>query len=118
MLVGDGAFQMTGQEISTLIRNGHTPIIIVLDNHGYGTERFLQKGQWKYNEIASWNYWKLPEVYGAGKGYLVTTEGEFVSAFEEAWNDRTQLHLIQAKLVENDASQTLLRLAHRLGQRV
>jgi indolepyruvate decarboxylase len=118
VIAGDGAFQMTGQEMSTLIRYGHAPIIIVLDNHGYGTERFLQEGKWEYNEIASWNYSKLPDVYGGGKGHFVETEGAFDKALEEAWSDPSQLHLIHAKLVENDASQTLLRLAHRLGQRV
>jgi indolepyruvate decarboxylase len=118
VIAGDGAFQMTGQEMSNLIRLGFSPIIIVLDNHGYGTERFLQAGTWKYNEIAVWNYSKLPEVYGGGKGYLVTNEEEFDRVLAEAWADRSQLHLIHAKLVENDASRTLLRLADRLGQRV
>jgi indolepyruvate decarboxylase len=118
VIAGDGAFQMTGQEMSTLIRNGHAPIIIVLDNHGYGTERFLQVGTWKYNEIAVWKYSKLPDVYGGGKGYYVETEEQFDAALVEAWNDRSQLHLIHAKLVENDASHTLMRLAERLGQRV
>lgn len=118
VIAGDGAFQMTGQEMSTLIREGYSPIIIVLDNHGYGTERFLQEGTWKYNEIAVWKYSKLPEVYGGGKGYVVQNEAEFDAALTQAWNDRTQLHLIHAKLVENDASRTLRRLADRLGQRV
>jgi indolepyruvate decarboxylase len=118
VIAGDGAFQMTGQEMSSLIRLKFSPVIIVLDNHGYGTERFLQKGTWKYNEIAVWNYSKLPEVYGGGKGYLVTNEEEFDRALSEAWADKSQLHLIHAKLVENDASRTLLRLAERLGQHV
>lgn len=118
VIVGDGAFQMTGQEMSTLIRCKFSPIIIVLDNHGYGTERFLQEGTWKYNEIAVWHYSKLPEVYGGGKGYLVTDEAEFDAAIDAAWNDRSCLHLIHAKLIENDASSTLKRLAERLGQRV
>jgi indolepyruvate decarboxylase len=115
VIAGDGAFQMTGQEMSSLIRLGYSPIIIVLDNHGYGTERFLQKGTWKYNEIAVWNYSKLPDVYGAGKGYYVVNEAEFDEALNAAWDDRSQLHIIHAKLAENDASQTLLRLAERLG---
>ncbi len=118
VIAGDGAFQMTGQEMSTLIREGYSPIIIVLDNHGYGTERFLQEGTWKYNEIAVWNYSKLPEVYGGGKGHIVRNEAEFDAALREAWDDRSQLHLIHAKLVENDASKTLRRLADRLGQRI
>ncbi len=118
VVCGDGAFQMTGNELSTLIRNNFSPILIILDNHGYGTERYLHAGEWKYNEIHPWNYHRLPELYGAGKGYLVSTEGEFLAALESAWNDRTQCHIIHAKLVEGDASKTLLRLAERLGAKV
>jgi acyl-CoA reductase-like NAD-dependent aldehyde dehydrogenase len=40
------------------------------------------------------------------------------AAIDAAWNDRSCLHLIHAKLIENDASSTLKRLAERLGQRV
>ena len=47
-----------------------SPILIVLDNHGYGTERYLQEGEWKYNEIHPWNYHKLPAVYGGGTSRL------------------------------------------------
>ncbi len=118
VLCGDGAFQMTGNELSTLVRNKFSPILIILDNHGYGTERYLHAGDWKYNEILPWNYYRLPELYGAGKGYLVSSEGEFLAALESAWNDRTQCHVIHAKLVEGDASKTLLRLAERLGAKV
>ncbi|MDE0865648.1 MAG: thiamine pyrophosphate-binding protein [Rubripirellula sp.] len=116
VLVGDGAFQMTGQELSTLIANGHSPIIILLDNHGYGTERYLHAGDWKYNEINPWNYSELLKVYGGGIGHCVSTEGEFSNALEVAWNDRVQTHMIHAKLLENDASQTLKKLAARMGE--
>ncbi len=118
VLCGDGAFQMTGNEMSTLVRNHFSPIIIVLDNHGYGTERYLHAGQWKYNEILPWNYHRLPDLYGSGRGYLIQTEGEFLEALDQAWNDRSQLHVLHAKLAEGDASRTLLRLADRLGARV
>ncbi len=118
VLCGDGAFQMTGNELSTLVRNNFSPILIILDNHGYGTERYLHAGEWKYNEILPWNYYRLPELYGRGKGYLVQNEGEFLTALDQAWNDRSGVHIIHAKLVEGDASKTLLRLAERLGARV
>ncbi len=118
VICGDGAFQMTGNELSSIVRNRFSPIIILLDNHGYGTERYLHAGDWKYNEIHPWNYARLTEVYGGGQGYLVQTEGEFVQALQHAWGDRSQFHLIQAKLSEGDASRTLLRLADRLGARV
>ena len=118
VLVGDGAFQMTGQELSTLIASGHAPLIIVLDNHGYGTERYLHAGDWKYNEINPWNYCELLNVYGGGVGHQVCTEGEFAQALEVAWNDTSQPHMIQAKLLENDASETLKKLAERMGEHV
>lgn len=117
-ICGDGAFQMTGQELSTIVRHGFAPILIILDNHGYGTERYLHEGEWEYNEINPWNYHKLPEIYGGGRGYLVSTEGEFAEALAEAWNDTSCVQVIQAKLSEGDASTTLLRLAERLGDRV
>ncbi len=118
VLVGDGAFQMTGQELSTLIRRGHNPIIILLDNHGYGTERYLHAGDWKYNEIAKWDYGKLMQVYGRGRSYEVATRSEFNSAIESAWSDCEVPHLIHAKLEENDASETLKKLAARMGEKV
>ena len=109
---------MTGQELSTLIAKGHAPVIILLDNHGYGTERYLQAGQWKYNEINPWNYCDLLKAYGGGVGHLVLTEGEFEQALDLAWNDRSQTHMIHAKLLENDASRTLKKLAARMGEQV
>jgi len=118
VIVGDGAFQMTGQELSTLIRLKHSPIIIVLDNHGYGTERFLHAGTWKYNEIQRWNHVKLLEAYGGGVGVQVETEAAFEAALNAAWSDTAATHLIQAKLEEGDASDTLLKLAKRMGKTV
>ena len=119
VLVGDGAFQMTGQELSSLVRDGHAPIVIVLDNHGYGTERYLHEGEWKYNEIQPWDYGQVFALYGGGgRSHRVATEAEFAEALQIAWGDPDQPHLIHAKLAENDASETLTKLARRLGQRV
>jgi indolepyruvate decarboxylase len=118
VLVGDGAFQMTGMELSTIVRHGFDPIVIVLDNRGYGTERFLHAGDWEYNEINPWRYHLLPEVLGGGHGYEVRTEAEFDRALNDAWNDRSQMSLIQVHLSRDDASKALQRLAARLSLRV
>jgi indolepyruvate decarboxylase len=118
VLVGDGAFQMTGQELSTLMGRGHNPIVIILDNHGYGTERYLHEGEWKYNEIQPWNYVELTKVYGRGVGKVVANEGEFHAALHAAWKDVDQPYIIQAKLMENDASDTLKKLASRMSRQV
>jgi len=118
VIVGDGAFQMTGLELSTAVRRGLAPIVIVLDNGGYGTERFLHSGEWKYNDIHHWKYHKLPELLGGGTGYEVRTEAEFDRAITAAWNDRKGMSLIQAHIPLKDASDALKRLTARLSERV
>ncbi|HET6879293.1 MAG TPA: thiamine pyrophosphate-binding protein [Pirellulales bacterium] len=117
VIVGDGAFQMTGNELSTIVRRGYHSIVILLDNKGYGTERILHPGDFKYNEVHGWAYHKLPEVFGGGKGYEVHTEGDFDRALAAAWNDK-QMHLIQAHIPLNDCSPPLCRLAEHLRKRV
>jgi indolepyruvate decarboxylase len=118
VICGDGAFQMTGMELSTIVRRGLAPIVIVLDNKGYGTERFLHEGDWQYNNIHPWKYHRLPEVLGGGSGYEVRTEGEFDAALNKSWNDRTSASLIQAHIPLHDASDALKRLTERLSKRV
>jgi TPP-dependent 2-oxoacid decarboxylase len=54
VIVGDGAFQMTGMEISTITRFALNPVIIVLNNNGYGTERPMLDGP--FNDVLRWNY--------------------------------------------------------------
>ena len=118
VVCGDGAFQMTGQELSTLIRHQFDPLIIVLDNKGYGTERRIHQGPWKFNDIQPWDYHRLPEVYGGGQGYVVRTEGEFDSALKSAWNDRSGPSLLQVHLQTDDHSAALHRLSEKLADRV
>jgi indolepyruvate decarboxylase len=117
-ICGDGAFQMTGNELSTIVRHGFAPIIIILDNHGYGTERFLHAGDWKFNEIHTWHYHRLPEIYSSGKGYLVEDSKSFDEALAAAWKDTSCVQIIHAKLAEGDASETLRRLAQRMSEQV
>ncbi|MEX1042124.1 MAG: thiamine pyrophosphate-binding protein [Pirellulaceae bacterium] len=117
-IVGDGAFQMTGMELSTIVRHRFDPVVIVLDNHGYGTERWLHPGTWKYNEIHPWAYSKLPEVLQGGTGYEVRTEREFHLALETAWADPSGMSIIHVHLSAEDASKTLHRLGARLGKNV
>jgi len=118
VIVGDGAFQMTGMEMSTIIRRHLNPLIIVLDNEGYGTERFLHEGEWEYNNVHPWKYSQLPNLLGGGTGYEVRTEGEFEAALTKAWEDRSALTLIHAHIPRNEGSDALTRLAVKLSERV
>ena len=117
VIVGDGAFQMTGMELSTIVRNKFPAIVIVLDNKGYGTERFLHPGN-SFNDIHPWAYHKLPQVLGGGTGYEVRTEGEFDEALSKAWADTSGMSLIQVHLDPADHSPALERLTEKLSKRV
>ena len=53
-LIGDGSFQMTAQEVSTMIRYGLNPIIFLINNGGYTIEVEIHDGP--YNPIKNWDY--------------------------------------------------------------
>jgi indolepyruvate decarboxylase len=115
VLVGDGAFQMTGMEVATLARYGQNPIIVVLDNGGYGTERPMLDGA--YNDVATWHFWKIPEILGTGLGIRVTTEIEMDAALKRAHANSAGVSIIQVMLDRNDHSPALQRLTATLGDR-
>jgi indolepyruvate decarboxylase len=115
VLVGDGAFQMTGMELSTAVRLGFNPIVIVLNNGGYSTERFLQEGP--FNDLHDWRYHDLPAVFGGGFGAEVRTEGELEEALERALaNDAVSL--LNVRLAKDDISPALDRLTSNLRKRI
>ncbi|MEZ6034342.1 MAG: thiamine pyrophosphate-dependent enzyme [Planctomycetaceae bacterium] len=113
VLVGDGAFQMTCMELSTTVRMGFNPIVVVLNNKGYSTERFIQEGP--FNDILNWNYHKLPELLGSGWGFEVFTEGDLEKAFSAAFANQDTFSLINVHLDKHDVSPALKRLASRLA---
>ena len=56
-----------------------SPIVIVLDNQGYGTERLLHPGEFSFNEIQPWRYHKLPEVLAIADRIVVMRGGRVVA---------------------------------------
>jgi len=106
-LIGDGGFQMTAMELSTAVRYRLDPIIILFNNHGYGTERPLLEGE--YNEIQNWEYTMIPKLLGGGKGDKVTTEDGFDDALEKALLKRGEFTVIEVELDKTDYSPALQR---------
>jgi indolepyruvate decarboxylase len=115
VLVGDGAFQMSISELSVIASRGLNPIIFVLNNHGYSTERCLADGA--FNDIRNWNYHKAVEVIGGGTGFHVTTEEELESAVNQAMGSR-ELTLINVDVDEGDISASLKRMAATHAKRI
>ena len=116
VLVGDGAFQMTGMELSTVARYGLNPIIVLLNNRGYGTERHMQDGP--YNDLWPWHYSRIPEILGAGRGWQVQTQAELQTALREAQAWTRSFCLLEVHLQPFDRSPALDRLAARLAERL
>lgn len=114
VFVGDGAFQMTGHELATAAKYGLNPIVFVLNNKGYTTERFINEGP--YNDIHEWAYHLLPQVLRKGWGCEVRTEGELEEALETAWGHTQSFSLINVHLDKLDRSKALERLATRLSE--
>lgn len=115
VLVGDGAFQMSCTELSTIVAKKLNPVIIVLNNHGYSTERLLADGP--FNDLAEWEYHKIIELIGGGVGVKVETEEEFDKALEDALQSKT-LFIINVLLDSKDISLALKRITETLAKKV
>ena len=111
-IVGDGDFQMSGMEIGTATRYGLDPIVILLNNHGYGIERPLLEGE--FNDVCEWHYHKLSEVIPGGQTRHCKTEEDLLRAVQEAFSSRGSWWLIEAELEKSDLSTPLRRFTEFL----
>ena len=114
VLVGDGAFQMSVSEISTIIERGLNPIIFVLNNGGYTTERFLLDGP--FNDIRNWEYHKVGELFGDCQGFKITTESELDDAVATALDLKVP-SVLNVVVESTDVSSALQRLTAGLSER-
>ncbi|MEM7007762.1 MAG: thiamine pyrophosphate-binding protein [Thermodesulfobacteriota bacterium] len=115
--VGDGSFQLTAQEVSTIIRYELNPIIFLLNNGGYTIEVEIHDGP--YNNIKNWDYAGLIDVFNAGEGNgwstRVTTEGELQKAIKTALAHKNGPSLIEVILDRDDCSKELLEWGSRVA---
>lgn len=115
VVVGDGAFAMTGMEIAGCAFHGVHPVVIVLDNAGYGTQRPIMDGP--FNDIPALQSEHLPAVLGLGQAWRVRTEREFEEALRAALASE-ELSIIHVCLAAGDCSPGLARLGAALARRV
>jgi indolepyruvate decarboxylase len=113
VLVGDGAFQMTGVEISTMVRLGLNPIILILNNDGYGTMRKIRNGS--FNEITRWNYGKICDLVGGGTATTVSSNGEFDEALRNAHGSET-VRVIELMIDPGDVSPQLETISREVAR--
>ncbi len=112
VLVGDGAFQMTGLELSTAVRFGLAAVVVLLNNAGYTTEHLMLDGP--FNDVLPWRHHRLPELLGAGRAFLVATEDDLDRALAATAETETYC-LLDVTLDPRDVSPALRCLTDRLG---
>jgi TPP-dependent 2-oxoacid decarboxylase len=113
VLVGDGAFQMTGTELSTSIRFGLDPIVVIFENGGYAIERLMVDGS--FNDILAWDHLRLVDLFGAGTGFQVHTEVDLDRALDGALASPGAPAIIRVMLDPRDTSPATRRLAERFA---
>jgi alpha-keto-acid decarboxylase len=113
LLIGDGAAQLTVQELGTFSREGLSPVIVVVNNDGYTVERMIHGKDEPYNDIVSWSWADIPTALGVTNHltFRAQTYGELDDAFVAAAEQRDRMVLIEAIVPRLDAPDLLNELA-------
>ncbi|CAG8437341.1 1776_t:CDS:2 [Acaulospora colombiana] len=116
LFVGDGSFQVTAQEISTIIRHNLNPVIFLINNNGFTIERMLHGIKRKYNDIAQWKFDQTLEYFGGsnevGRTVKLATKSDFksfVSSILPATPSRIQF--VEVMMDKYDAPRALIGTA-------
>jgi len=107
VLVGDGAFQMTGWELGNARRYGLDPVVIVFNNASWEMLRTFQPES-RFNDLGRWDFAAMCAGMG-GDGHRVGTRAELKAALERAWATRGRFQLLDVTLQPGELSPTLQR---------
>ncbi|KAG5983888.1 hypothetical protein E4U55_006873 [Claviceps digitariae] len=115
LFVGDGSFQLTAQEVSTMIRHKLNVIIFVICNEGFTIERFIHGMDASYNDIVAWDNKGLIDVFG-GTGlvqtYSIKTKDELDSLFANpTFNASGKMQFVELHMPKEDAPRSLVMTA-------
>ncbi|MQX37527.1 indolepyruvate/phenylpyruvate decarboxylase [Roseospira navarrensis] len=114
ILVGDGAFQMTGWELATCARHGWAPIVVVFNNASWEMLRTFQP-EGRYNDLDVLPFARLAAGLG-GRGYSVSTRAELAAALREARADTSRFQLLDVAIARGEISDTLARFVAAIKQ--
>lgn len=119
LLSGDGAAQLTIQELGSMLRDGLRPIIVLLNNDGYTVERAIHGAQQRYNNIARWNWTHIPHALshdGQAECWRVSETVQLAEALEAAAHHH-RLALIEVMLPKTDLPDLLRDVTRSLEAR-
>ncbi|KAF1946659.1 pyruvate decarboxylase [Clathrospora elynae] len=118
LFTGDGSFQLTAQEVSTMIRNKLNPIIFVICNKGYTIERLIHGWNDAYNDVQEWKYKDIPAVFGAEPGSVLTYRVKSKEEVEKLFKDEEfssgetkKMRFVELVMPWDDAPAALIKVA-------
>jgi indolepyruvate decarboxylase len=107
ILVGDGAFQMTGWELGNAARIGCDPIVLVFNNASWEMLRTFEPAG-RFNDLSRWDFAHMASGMG-GCGHAVHTRADLVAALRLAHATRGRFQLLDIRLAPGVLSPTLAR---------
>jgi indolepyruvate decarboxylase len=107
ILVGDGAFQMTGWELGNCQRYGWDPIVLLFNNASWEMLRTFQPES-GFNDLGHWGFAEMAGGMG-GDGVRVNTRAELKAALDKAVATRGRFQLIDITIPRGVLSETLAR---------
>lgn len=119
LITGDGAAQLTIQELGSMLRDGQRLLMIVLNNDGYTVERAIHGAEQRYNDIARWDWAALPhalDVERRAQSWRVTEDIQLHEALERAAKG-DRLTLIDVILPKQELPALLQAVARALEAR-
>ncbi|OJE47389.1 indolepyruvate decarboxylase [Bacillus luti] len=119
LIIGDGSFQLTVQELSTILRQNLKPIIFLINNNGYTVERAIHGQNQSYNDIQMWDYTELANVFGTeekSQTFKVENEIELVEALTKINFNMNRLIFVEVVISQGDQPELLAKLGERFGK--
>ena len=100
LLIGDGAAQLTIQELGTFSREGLSPVVVVVNNDGYTVERAIHGKTAPYNDIVGWRWTEIPSALGVADhlAFRAETYGELDDAFTAAAQHQDRMVFVEVVL--------------------
>ncbi|EMY5508500.1 alpha-keto acid decarboxylase family protein [Bacillus wiedmannii] len=119
LIIGDGSFQLTVQELSTILRQNLKPIIFLINNNGYTIERAIHGQNQPYNDIQMWDYTKLANTFGSEEKSLtckVENEIELAEVLTKINFNMNRLIFVEVVMSQGDQPELLAKLGERFGK--
>lgn len=116
LFVGDGSFQLTAQEVSTMIRHNLRVTIFCICNEGYTIERFIHGMDADYNDIQEWKFKDIPTVFGGSdeqvNKFVIKTKDELNKLLmNKEFNDSKCFQFVELYMPKKDAPRALVMTA-------